>query len=161
MLNNLKATMEEEPARVIENEITHFIMTDPSSRLSFLKDYVLWDKPLVRFADGDDPLFTDFKNIIADTHLTPREALAGGYNVKSGDLPERISVISWILPVAEETRESNRNETRVPSRLWSHTRWYGEQSNDKLRRHLVEYLNSSGYLAVAPVLLPDFKLVFQ
>jgi epoxyqueuosine reductase len=151
--------IQKDPARVVQDEIADFIMKDPSSRLSFLNDYVMWDRPLVKFADGDDPLFTEYKKIIDPVHFTPREALAQGYNKTPGDLPERLAVISWVLPIAEETRKTNRSETKIPSRLWSHTRWYGEKSNDMLRKHMVEYLTNMGYLAVAPVLLPSFKLL--
>ncbi len=73
-------------------------------------------------------------------------------------MPEHLSVISWILPIVEETRKSNRAETRVPSRLWSHTRWYGEKSNEKLRAYMVELLTDMRYLAVAPGLQPYFKI---
>ena len=83
----------------------------------------------MRFADGDDLIFTEYKNIIALTHLTPREALAKAYNKSPGDIPARLSVISWILPIVEETRKSNRAEKHVLGRLWSHTRWYGEKFN--------------------------------
>jgi len=68
------------------------------------------------------------------------------------------NVISWILPVVEETRKSNRAERRVPSRLWSHTRWYGEKFNEKLRAHVAELLTHMGYLAVVPFLQPYFEV---
>jgi epoxyqueuosine reductase QueG len=112
----------------------------------------------VKFADGDDPIFTDYKTIIAPEHLTPREALASAYGKSPEEMPNRLSVISWILPVAEGTRKSNRSETRVPSRLWSHTRWYGEKLNVELRCHVAEFLTSMGYLATAPMSLPCFKV---
>jgi epoxyqueuosine reductase len=112
----------------------------------------------VKFADGDDPIFNEYKSIIAPEHLTPREAVARAYDKNPEDMPERLSVISWILPTAKETRQCNRAETRVPSRLWSHTRWYGEKLNEKLRAHTVEFLTTMGYLAAAPVLLPSFRI---
>ena len=58
----------------------------------------------------------------------------------------------------EETRKSNRNETLVPSRLWSHTRWHGEKFNEALREHVVGILTEMGYLAVAPMLQPYFSV---
>ena len=76
-------------------------------------------------------------------------------------MPARLSVISWILPAMEETRKSNRAETRVPSRLWSHTRWYGEKFNDAMRRHVVKLLTGMGYLAAAPMLQPYFKIEYE
>ncbi|MBA7482225.1 hypothetical protein ES707_17707 [subsurface metagenome] len=112
----------------------------------------------MKFADGDDPIFTEYKSIIALTHLTPREALAKAYNKGPEDMPARLSVISWILPVMEETRKSNRAGTRVLSRLWSHTRWYGEKFNNELRAYVVEILTGMGYLATAPMLQPYFEI---
>ena len=145
------------PAQFIRQQIKEFVRNNPDNHLSFMNNYAMFDKPLVNFADGDDVIFTEYKNIIAPTHLTPREALAKAYNNNSGDMPERLSVISWILPIVEETRKSNRTEKRVPSRLWSHTRWYGEKFNNKLRSYVVDLLNNEGYLSAAPFLQPYFK----
>jgi len=152
-----KEELETNPAQFIEQEIKEFARTSPDNRLSFLDDYVMWDEPLVGFADGDDPIFTEYKTIIGPEHLTPREALAKAYDKSPEDMPASLSVISWILPAAEETRRTNRAETHLPSRLWSHTRWYGEKFNEKLRAHMVELLTAMGYLATAPFIQPYFK----
>jgi len=149
--------LETNPAQFIKQEIKEFVRTSPANRLPFLNDYIMWDEPLVEFADGDDPIFTEYKTIIGPVHLTPREALAKAYDKNPQDMPARLSVISWILPAVEETRKSNRAETRVPSRLWSHTRWYGEIFNEKLRTYVAELLTDMGYMAVAPFLQPYFE----
>ncbi len=154
----MKERLQNDPAQFIVQEIKECVCSGPANRLSFMNDYIMWDEPLVQFADGDDPIFTEYKTIIASTYLTPREALAKTYKKKSDDLPERLSVISWILPAVEETRKTNRVESLVPSRLWSHTRWYGEKFNEKLRAHIVELLTTMGYLAVAPFLQPYFEI---
>jgi epoxyqueuosine reductase QueG len=73
-------------------------------------------------------------------------------------LPEKLTVISWILPIVEETRKSNRKENKAPSRLWCHTRWYGEKCNEALRRYIVDLLTGQGYLAVAPAIQSFFKV---
>ena len=153
-----KEKLETNPVQFIEQEIKEFVRTSPDNRLSFINDYVMWDEPLVGFADGKDPIFTEYKTIIAPEHLTPHEALAKAYDKNPEDMPERLSVISWILPTVEETRKSNRTEVRVPSRLWSHTRWYGEKFNEKLRAHVVALLTDMGYLAAAPLSQSYFKI---
>ena len=152
-----KKKLETNPAQFVEQEIKEFVRTSPDNHLSFLNDYVMWGEPLVGFADGDDPIFTEYKTIIAPEHLTPREALAKAYDKSPEDMPAHLSVISWILPAVEETRKTNRAEACVPSRLWSHTRWYGEKFNEKLRAHVVELLTGMGYLAAAPFIQPYFK----
>jgi epoxyqueuosine reductase len=150
--------LEIDPVGFIEEKIKDFVRDSSDNRLSFLDNFKMWDEPLIGFADGDDPIFTQYKSIISKDHLTPREALSKSYKISSEELPARLSVISWILPAVELTRKSNRDELRGPSRLWSHTRWYGEIFNDKLRLHLVESLTNLGYLATAPFMQPYFKL---
>lgn len=105
-----------------------------------------FDEPLVGFAAADDPLFTAYKQIIGDFHLTPGEILAGA-----------ATVICWVLPVTRATRESNRPESRWPSRSWSLTRNFGENFNMALRRHLVARLEALGHRAVAPQLAPGWR----
>ncbi|MFC1983658.1 epoxyqueuosine reductase [Chloroflexota bacterium] len=152
-----KERFQTNPAQFIEEEIKEFTRTSPLNRLSFIDDYIIFNEPLVNFADGDDPIFTEYKSIISPIHLTPREALAKAYSKNPEDMPAHLSVISWILPFVEETRKSNRTETLVPSRLWSHTRWYGEKLNVALREHVVEFITEMGHLAAAPTLQPYFK----
>ncbi len=147
----------DDPAQFISQQVKGFVRGSPDNRLAFIDDYVMWDEPLISFADGDDPIFHEYKAIISETHLTPREALAKAYDISPQNLPPQLSVISWILPAVEETRKANRKEMYIPSRLWSHTRWYGEQFNMKLRRYMVDQLTETGYLAVAPFLQPYFK----
>ena len=147
-----------DPAQSVEREIKEFVRTSPSNRLSFADGYTMWDEPLVRFADGDDPIFDEYKTIIAPTHLTPREALARAYDKRPEDVPAHLSVISWILPAMEGSRVTNHAEELVPSRLWSHTRYYGEEFNEGLRRHVAGLLTDLGYMAAAPMLQPYFEV---
>jgi len=150
-----------EMAQFIEQEIKTFARTSPQNRLPMMDNYIIFDEPLVQFADSADPIFTEYKRIIDPTHLTPREALAQANDKSPQDMPAHLSVISWILPITDKTRNSNRKEMLVPSRLWSHTRWYGEKFNDALREHVVEVLTEMGYLAVAPMLQSYFKIVHE
>ncbi|MBA7690419.1 hypothetical protein ES703_98945 [subsurface metagenome] len=146
-----KERFQTEPAQFIEQEIKEFAHASPLNRMPSIKDYIIFDEPLVKFADGDDPIFTEYKSIIAPTHLTPREALAKTFNKSPEDIPAHLSVISWILPFTGRIRESNRRHTLTPSRLWLNAYCYGEEFNDALREHVVELLTKMGYLAVAPV----------
>ncbi|MBI4304074.1 MAG: epoxyqueuosine reductase [Chloroflexi bacterium] len=146
------------PAQLIEEEIKSFVRTSPTGRMPFIGDFNMFDEPLVRFASANDPLFAEYKKVIAPTHLTPHEALSQAYGKNIVDMPKHLSVVSWILPIAEETRQSNRSQTKIPTRLWSETRWYGEKSNEALRAHMVETIKEMGYLAVAPAIQPYFKI---
>ena len=145
-------------AQFIENGIKAFVRTSSLNHMP-VSDNLIFDEPLVQFADGNDPIFLEYKAIIDPSHLTPHEALAKAVYKRHKDIPARLSVISWILPITNRTRESNRRETLTPSPLWVYTRWYGEKFNEALRKHAVELLTKMGYLAVAPILQPYFKRV--
>ena len=141
----------------IKEELKALARTSPVNCLPNLDTQVIFDEPLVQFADGDDPIFAEYKTIIASIHLTPQEALARACNKSPEDMPARLSIISWVLPITRRIRESNRRRSLTPSRFWAYARWYGEKFNDTVREHLVELLTQKGYLAVAPVLQPYFK----
>lgn len=126
---------------------------DPGNRFPQSQE-PLFDAPLVGFAAADDPLFTRYKTAIGDFHLTPSELAAEAGEGK--DWRPR-TVICWVLPISEATRESNRTETLYPSRAWAQTRHHGERFNALLRRHLVGYLSQAGHCALAPQLHPAWR----
>ena len=144
-------------ATAIEHEIRAFVLGNPLNRMPATRELTIFDEPLVRFADGNDPLYTEYKTLIDPGHLTPHEALAKSLGMNPQAVPSQLFVVSWVLPIAEETRVSNRDEIKIPSRRWSHTRYYGEEFNNEVRKFVVEVLTQLGALAVAPMLQPYFR----
>ena len=147
----------EESLRAI---IAEQVATSPLNRLSRLDGGPIFEHPLVGVADGRDPLFEQYKTIIGNFHLTPHEVLERALRESPGAVHaslDYIRVIGWILPIAEATRASNRDQVDQPSIAWAHTRTFGEQFNDALRRHVVALLREAGYLAVAPAVEPYFR----
>jgi epoxyqueuosine reductase len=151
------------PNEVLEQLIKNFVKESESNRRSQLDQGVYFEEPLVGFASGADPLFFEYKTLIGSFHQTPREIIASALREKGQPLPlsevEQISVISWILPAAEDTRKSNRKEDRFPSKLWAYTKDLGEACNNALRRHVATFLENMGHTAVAPALLPSYRLL--
>lgn len=152
-----KQQFQTESAQFIEREIKTFVHTSPLNCIPMMDNQIIFDEPLVKFADGDDPIFAEYKTVVHPTHLTPREALAKTYSKSPEDIPAHLSVISWILPFTRKIRESNRRHTLTPSRLWLNAYCYGEEFNDALREHVAELLTKMGHIAAAPVKQPYFK----
>jgi epoxyqueuosine reductase len=142
-LNSREVNMERE----IRTEIVRFVRESPLNRFPD-RDEPYFDEPLVGFAAAGDRLFTEYKRIIGDFHRTPQEVMESAV----GTAGVAAAVISWILPITKPTRESNRREKRYPSQAWAQTRFFGEQLNGALRRHLVAWLEGRGQQAVAPQL---------
>jgi hypothetical protein len=87
-------------------------------------DLAAFGEPLVGYASGDDPLFEFLKEDIgSDFYWTPLAAFKAAYpDIRS--LPNELSVIAWVLPQTEHTREANK--------------W---KSHDLTRRQIAGYLN--------------------
>jgi epoxyqueuosine reductase len=139
--------------------IERFVVSSPLNRLQRIDGSPIFDAPLVGVAEGNDPLFEEYKQIIGSFHLTPRELM--DHSITDGQLLcesnlDSLRVICWVLPITEATRSSNRREVTGPSERWHHTKAFGEAFNDALRSHVVSWLQEQGYLAVAPLLSPIY-----
>lgn len=147
----------EHPEETLAEEICRFVRGSPANSKAKIDRTPFFDVPLVGFAEGDDPLFAEFKHIISDFHLTPREALAAAFPAQRS-FRTPVSVIAWVLPITAGTRQSNRDESRQPSKAWAHTRTYGEEFNNQLRAQVVSFLQQHGIMAVAPATAPYFEI---
>lgn len=149
------------PNKVLEQLIKNFINENEQNRRTQLDHGIYFEEPLVGFASGMDPLFFEYKTIIGSFHITPRETVISALREKGRMLLlseiEQLSVISWILPISEDTRKSNRKEEKFPSKLWAYTKDFGEACNNGLRRHVKGFLEDLGYITVAPLLLPTYQ----
>jgi len=134
--------------RVIRDQIVSFVLESPDNRFPD-SGQSYFDEPLIGFAAADDPIFSEYKKVIGQFHLTPLEIMKNSYGEHAG---EAATVICWILPITQTTRESNSREDVMPSRQWALTRAHGEHFNTLLRMRLVEMLRFAGAQAVAPLL---------
>jgi len=148
------------PGKFIEETISKYTAESPANSFKDIDGSRIFDEPLVGFADGDDPIFSEFKKIISDAHLTPRQALEIHLHEKEITLtPSRISVISFIMPSTQETRLSMHGETLLPSLRWNHTRWQGQDFINELSKLLVAELEKLGYQAIAPEISGLYKII--
>jgi len=143
--------------QAIRDEIARFVREGAANRRKE-DGGSYYEEPLVAFASPDDLLFEEYKRIIGEFHMTPREVFEGTFG--AGSL-QKGTVVCWVLPIAKDTRMSNRKEDRFPSRLWAHTRDFGEKCNNELRKDVVSFIEGLGGRAVAPMLSPAFKILWD
>jgi len=138
----------------IREAIAEFVKKSPYNRRK-IDGGRYFDSPLIGFASGNDPLFKQYTKLIGRFHFTPQNIFDLTFG--KSDPEKELSVISWVLPISEDARKVNRKEDKYPSLLWSHTRYFGEPFNVKLRDHVVYLLKRKGYKAVAPTNSPYWK----
>ena len=152
----LHINQSKESPKWIESAVTSFIENSAENTLKNQNNDKAFEKPLMGFSRGDDPLYEAYKDHVGPFYMTPWEIFAvtfRDFRVK----PEELTIISWVLPHNKVTKADNRKEKFYPSERWARARIYGEEVNEKLRRHLVSFLESEGYRTVAPSLTPQFS----
>jgi epoxyqueuosine reductase len=137
----------------VEDIIRRFINESPENTLKNEANEKAWADPLVGYSNGDDPLYYFYKKDIGEFYLTPIEFFNNSFP-ESETKPRDLTVISWILPQTDATKSEHRLQNKYPTERWVRARMYGEEVNDKLRRHVVDALTASGIDAVAPLLSP-------
>ena len=146
-----------DPAKWVESIIKDFINRSPENTLKNPADEKAWADPLVGFSRGDDPIYQSYKEHVGPFHWTPLEL----FNLifpQSKVGADELTIISWILPQTEQTKADLRKETVYPSESWARARIFGEETNVKLRKHVVATLEASGIEAIAPMLAPQWAM---
>jgi ferredoxin len=143
---------ERNKAEWIKVEVKKF--TDsPANTLKKWNDESAWGEPIVGFSNGADPLYKFYKRDVGEFYRSPLEFLSHQYPNRNFEA-DKITVISWILPQTDATKGDHRAETHFPSERWARSRIFGEEFNNKLRQHMVDYFSGKGVEAVAPMLSP-------
>lgn len=143
-------------AEWVKTVIENFIEDPSGNNLGDGTQEKAFARPLVGFSRGDDPLYEAYKEHVGPFFISPWELFALTFGA-GGVQPERLTVISYILPQTDATKADNRQERTYPSERWARARIFGESVNERLRRHLVKSLGENGCRAVAPVLTPQFS----
>lgn len=157
-----KSSFEENPECFLADMIGGYVRESEANRLMQFGGEPIFEEPLIGFADGDDPLFNEYRRVVHEKHFTPREILvkhlAQTLKIDNPQIPS-VSVISYVLPANRKTIRSNAAEKEGPSLRWNHTRWKGQDFINALSLHLVAKLEEMGVYAVAPDMSPFFKIL--
>lgn len=143
---------------IVERKIEEFIKNYMKSDKNTMRliDKPAFGEPVVGFSDGDDELYSFYKqHIDPQFYKLPAEWLEETYGHPFDD--RNLSVISWVLPQTEDTKSLCRDKTDCPAMEWQLVRVYGEECNRGLAKALEGYLIGLGYEAVAPMCSEKFS----
>jgi epoxyqueuosine reductase QueG len=139
----------------IKDLISRLVKESPENRLDDFDGQAIFDAPLVGIADGDDPLFEAFRQVVHCQHFQPRPFLQR-HAPKGTDLTH-VRVIVWALPFAPEIRRSNRGRN-LPSRLYSLARNNGGALIYRMSSRLSKILRTQGIAAVSPTIASEYDV---
>jgi epoxyqueuosine reductase len=152
-----------DPCGCLDKAIKAYVQTSPLNHLTAFDNAPIVDSPVVAFANGDDPIFMEYKNIIGDFHLTPRELLekyvaAKNWRFGAKSSMNTIGVVSWALPLTQETRLHERASPFGGSPRYNHSRWIGIRLYESVEHFVASLLEVLGCNSVAPTRSRFFEI---
>lgn len=132
----------------VEKAMGDFLAGSPLNTVPEIGGLRIYDRPLVAAAAAHDLLFSRLKEpgVVGPRHMSPHEWLNGAQ-----------TVIAYFLPFTAAVREANRLPG-LPAPEWLYGRIEGEEFNNAMRRHLMDFFTAAGYQAMAPALDDRFCL---
>ena len=120
-------------------------------------DHVMWERPLIGIAPGDDPYYDFLKEHIGSFHWSPLEAFQLKY--PEAVSKDKLRVVSMVFPQSMEAKESQKKERKCPSREWIVSRGEWEPLMQEFSGKLVKRLEEMGIRSVSIDLQPEFSTV--
>lgn len=117
---------------VLTKNIENFVENYPTSQ----KTETRWGKPLIGFADANDPLFNKLNQVASPTHAVPKDFLA-----------EAQTVIAFFLPFKKDMTRTNIKD-KNSSREWGVGYIETNEMIKQLSLHLETSLEDLGHKSV-------------
>lgn len=121
-------------------------------------DEQMWEKPLVGFASGSDPLFQFLKEDIGEFYMTPLEVFRtryGGTDAGGKDL----TVISFAFSQTAETKRLQALQNEGPCMRWMLSRNTWKTVSGEFYTRVSDLLAGQGVDFVIPDLMPEMKVI--
>jgi len=122
----------------------------------------IFSDPLVGVAQGNDPMFRKFKEVVASEHLTPIEMWLANNQENVPDAELRI--LSIVFPFVTKIREARKNQIVLPriilpAEIYSVGRNYANKFIPYVMRKLIGFFEYRGYKAVSGMISESFTIL--
>lgn len=122
----------------------------------------IFSKPQIGVAQGNDPIFFKFKEIIGSEHYTPLEIwLASGQK----QLPaSNLRVVSIVYPFTDEIRKKSITPIKLskivlPTEIYSIARNFAKDFRNDIMKKTVDFFQKRGFNAISGKLSEAYTLV--
>ena len=112
----------------------------------FIDDYCkknnlerIWEEPIVGFADANSDYIKNLKNVVLESHYSPKDFLE-----------DATIIVSYFLPFKREIGKSNKCEG-LPSEAWAKAYIDTNKMAQDINEYIVDEIEKLGYKGVNPV----------
>ncbi|MFX1452413.1 MAG: hypothetical protein ACFFCM_16355 [Promethearchaeota archaeon] len=124
----------------------------------------IFSDPLIGVADGADPIYQKYKEVVGPEHYTPLEFwTAEGKEI----LPaSKLRVISIVLPFSNEIREGSKNiidlkRLKLPAEIYSVARNYANAFKKEICLQVIKFLEKKGFNGIAGLISKKFTIIMK
>ena len=122
----------------------------------------IFSNPKIGVAQGDDPIFQKYKEVVGPEHLTPLKLwLAEGQE----KLPaSNLRVVSIVFPFSDKIREESKNVKKflrvtLPAEIYCVGRNYANIFKKETYRQIIKFFKRNGYNTIAGMLSETFTII--
>lgn len=121
----------------------------------------IFDAPAIGVSQGDDPIFTKFKEVVGPKHLKPVEMWIQSGLPEDTHLADQLRILSIIFPYVDRIREESKTATEMPAEIYSVGRNFANAFMDDVLEKTVAFIQDKGFLAVSGMNSPVVQLIFN
>ena len=119
----------------------------------------IFDAPAIGVAQGDDPIFTKFKEVVGPEHLTPAEMWIQSGLPEDTHLADRLRILSILFPYADRIREESKTAQKMPAEIYSVGRNFANTFMDDVLEKIVAFFQEKGFQATSGMRSSAFQVI--
>ncbi len=125
---------------------------------------MIFSSPLIGVAQGDDPIFQKYKEIIGPEHLSPLDLWVSEENE---NLPaSNLRIISIIFPFSDKIRKESKNirkfsQVTLPAEIYCVGRNYANAFMKDICEQIIKYFKRKNFIAIAAMLSESFSIIMK
>ena len=143
----------------LETWLVDFLETSPLNQLP--EEYGrlrFFGKPIIGIADGHDPLFEKYKEIISPDYMTPAELWKFS---EKGHENENLRVVSIVFPFVKKIKDANARASPIPTETYCLSRNHANELINTTLKNLINFCEMKGYDATAGILSEKYNITIK
>lgn len=119
----------------------------------------IFDDPAIGVAQGGDPIFVKFKDVVGPKHLTPAEMWIQSGLPEDTHLADQVRILSILFPYVDRIREESKTAQKMPAEIYSVGRNFANAFMDDVLEKTVAFFQKKGFQATSGMRSPAFQII--
>ena len=119
----------------------------------------IFDTPVIGVAQGGDPIFAKYKEVVGPKHLAPAEMWLQSGLPEDAHLADRLRILSILFPYVDLIREESKTAKDMPAEIYSVGRNFANAFMDDVLEKTTAFFQERGFQATSGMRSPAFQII--